>query len=154
MADQWIGSRTCVPVADPSTKMPWHARQRFRHKPWSERRDTLDFERRLSQRDRVPKLLPLQGEHRARRTADGLNEARVNVSTRGFWSVDKGSSLTLGCLLPWPTAIETWPSMHSTEKINKIKQSVLERIQNVDHSSFTPLVFTTSGRMGPRAVRF
>ena len=47
----------------------------------------------------------------------------------------------------------TLDAAHKRNEQEKIR-AYGERIQHVDHGSFTPLVFTTSGGMGPKAKCF
>ncbi|KAG0720304.1 hypothetical protein GWK47_048789 [Chionoecetes opilio] len=47
----------------------------------------------------------------------------------------------------------TLEAAHQKNEREKIR-SYGDRIRNVDHGSFTPLVFTTSGGMGPKAKCF
>ena len=47
----------------------------------------------------------------------------------------------------------TLEAAHRRNELEKIR-AYGERIQNIDRGSFTPLVFTTAGGMGPMARRF
>ena len=102
-----------------------------------------------------PSLLPLEGEHLQYRTANTTNEARVDVSARGFWT--RGQKAFFDIRIFDPTALSyrelSLEAAHRRNEQEKMR-AYAERIQQVDHGSFTPLVFTTSGGMGSEAMCF
>lgn len=102
-----------------------------------------------------PMLLPLQGEHLARRTANVSNEARVDVSARGFWTRGQRAYFDIRIFDPMAHCHRdlTLDAAHRRNEQEK-NRAYEERIQNVDQGSFTPVVFTTAGGMGPRAQSF
>ena len=102
-----------------------------------------------------PSLLPLDGERLCHLTANKHNDARVDVSARGFWTRGQRAYFDIRIFEPMAQcyreqSLETAHERNEREKIRTYE----ERIRNVDQGSFTPLVFTTSGGMGPRARIF
>ena len=102
-----------------------------------------------------PTLLPLDGEHLQYRTANTSREARVDISARGFWTRGQKSFVDIRIFDPMAPCHRELPleAAHRRNEQEKIR-AYGERIQHVDHGSFTPLVFTTSGGMGPKAKCF
>ena len=102
-----------------------------------------------------PTLLPLEGEHLQYRTANTTNEARVDISARGFWTRGQKAFFDVRIFDPTATchrelSLEAAHCRNEQEK----ERAYGERIRQVDHGTFTPLVFTTSGGMGPKAKGF
>lgn len=102
-----------------------------------------------------PTLLPLDGEHLRYRTANTTNEARVDVSARGFWTRGQRAFMDIRIFDPMASCHRqlSLEAAHQRNEQEKIR-AYGERIQHVDQGSFTPLVFTTSGGMGPKARCF
>ena len=102
-----------------------------------------------------PKLLPLDGEQLAHGTANSSNEARVDISARGFWTRGEKAFMDIRIFDPMANSYigSTIEAAHKKNEGEK-NRAYRERIINIDHGSFTPLVFTTSGGMGPRAKVF
>ncbi|KAG0729364.1 hypothetical protein GWK47_030507 [Chionoecetes opilio] len=102
-----------------------------------------------------PTLLPMDGEQLQYRTANIANEARVDVSARGFWTRGQRAFMDIRIFDPMAACHRgiSLEAAHQKNEQEKIREYG-DRIQNVDHGSFTPLVFTTSGGMGPKAKCF
>ena len=102
-----------------------------------------------------PSLLPLDGEHLRYRTANTTNEARVDISARGFWTPGQKAFMDIRIFDPMAACHQkiTLDAAHKRNESEKIR-AYGERIQHVDQGTFTPLVFTTSGGMGPKAKCF
>ena len=101
-----------------------------------------------------PKLLPLTGETFQLRSTNTRPDARLDISARGVWNtMDKtffdvrifhdGNKTNSG---PIDKVFHT----HEAEK----KRTYNSRIIEVEKSTFTPLVFSTSGGMGLEAEKF
>ncbi|KAG0712407.1 hypothetical protein GWK47_018535 [Chionoecetes opilio] len=99
-----------------------------------------------------PTLLLIDGEQLQYRTANIANEARVDVSARDFWTRGQRAFMDIRIFDPM-AACPPLEAAHQKNEQKKIR-SYGDRIRNVDHGSFTPLVFTTSGGMGPKAKCF
>lgn len=80
-----------------------------------------------------PMLLPLQGEHLARRTANVSNEARVDVSARGFWTRGQRAYFDIRIFDPMAHCHRdlTLDAAHRRNEQEK-NRAYEERIQNVD----------------------
>ena len=102
-----------------------------------------------------PTLLPLEGEHLRYRTANTTNEARVDISARGFWTRGQKAFMDIRIFDPMAACHRelSLEAAHQRNEQEKIR-SYGERILHVDQGSFTPLVFTTSGGMGSKAKCF
>ncbi|KAG0728334.1 hypothetical protein GWK47_032694 [Chionoecetes opilio] len=102
-----------------------------------------------------PSLLPINGEQLQYRTANTANEARVDVSARGFWNRGQRAFMDIRIFDPMAACHRriSLEAAHQKNEQEKIR-AYGDRIRNVDHGSFTPLVFTTSGGMGPKAKCF
>ena len=102
-----------------------------------------------------PSLLTYDGEHMRHRTANTANEARVDICARGFWSRGERAFMDIRIFDPMAACHRNLnlDAAHKRNEDEKIR-AYGERIQNIDHGSFTPLVFTTFGGMGLMAKRF
>ena len=92
--------------------------------------------------DIEPQLLPVMGETFENRTANTSNEARVDIKSRGFWV--RGQQTFFDVRLFDPNA--NWylnkalPQCYIQNEKEK-KRQYNERVLEIDHASFTPLVF-------------
>ena len=102
-----------------------------------------------------PSLLRLEGEQLQYLTANTSPEARVDLSARGFWIRGQRAYCDIRIFDPMARCYKrkTLLDAHKKNEDEKLR-AYGERIQQVDQGSFTPLVFTTSGGMGPMAKRF
>ncbi|KAG0715208.1 hypothetical protein GWK47_012474 [Chionoecetes opilio] len=89
------------------------------------------------------------------RTANTAPEARVDICARGFWT--RGQRTFLDIRIFDPMAVShrelSLEAVHHRNELEKIR-AYGDRILQVDHGTFTPLVFTTSGGMAPKARSF
>ena len=99
--------------------------------------------------------MALDGEHLRYRTANTNNEARVDISARGFWTRGQKAFVDIRIFDPMAACHRalTLEAAHRRNEQEKIR-AYEERILHVDQGSFTPLVFTTSGGMSPKAKCF
>ena len=102
-----------------------------------------------------PSLLPLEGERLRYRTANTTNDARVDVGARGFWTRGQKAFFDVRIFDPMAACHRelSLEAAHHRNEQEKMR-AYSERILHVDQGSFTPLVFTTSGGMGPKAKCF
>ena len=89
-----------------------------------------------------PKLQPLTGESLRHRTANTVHNARADIRMRGFWT--QGSNARCYRSKPLKSLLRKM----GDDK----KREYGERIREVEHGSFTPLVFTTGGGMGQETM--
>ena len=102
-----------------------------------------------------PLLAPLTGEQFQHRTANTEDHARLDVAARGVWV--KGSRAffdirVFNPLAPTYSQISLKAAHKSNE--NSKKREYNNRVQQVEHGSFNPLVFTTFGGMGVEGNHF
>ena len=95
-----------------------------------------------------PLLQPLEGEEFNYKTAKVEQEARVDISARGFWNRRQKSFFDLRVFNPLApcysrSSLDAPHAMNERYKIRKYS----ERIINVEQGTFTPLVFTSAGGM-------
>lgn len=116
-----------------------------------------DFEANLLQKicndvEREPSLQPLEGE-----AIHGLegDEARPDIRARSVWRNAQNAYFDVR------VTNANSSSQHSTslEKVlvkheNEKKRQYNDRIMNVEHGTFTPLVFSLNGGVGPEAAAF
>ena len=100
-----------------------------------------------------PELMPIGNSNT---TSSNVSEkARLDVSAVGIWSPMERTFLDVRVVHP------NAPS-YRDKKIEKIyeqnekekKRNYNQRVIQVEKASFTPLVFTTSGGMGPECTRY
>ena len=97
-----------------------------------------------------PQLIPNQNEN-AGSNAEG---ARLDISAIGLWSEYERTFFDVR--VTHPTAIshikKPLPYLY-IENENQKKRMYNDRILNVEKATFSPLVFTTTGGMGPECAR-
>ena len=99
-----------------------------------------------------PKLQPLDGETFDYKSANNTdNEARSDIKCCGFWSKLRQAYFDVKVVSPFARSnAHLEPAqlfkMAERAKIREYK----ERILNVEHADFNPLVFTCSGGMAPQ----
>ena len=98
-----------------------------------------------------PELIPTQLELQG----TAADRARPDISARGVWNPHERTFFDV--IVTHPNAdynmnksLESIYAMREAQKKNKYN----DRIINVEKSTFTPLVFTTTGGMGPECERF
>ena len=101
-----------------------------------------------------PKLLPLTGEVFQFRTANTRPEARLDISARGVWNTTDKTFFDVRIFHDGNKSnsgdLDKMFQRHEAEK----KRLYNARIIEVEKSTFTPLVFSTSGGMGKEAETF
>ena len=102
-----------------------------------------------------PKMSELTGEEFVRKSTTTENDARYDVSVRGFWVRGRKAFLDIRVFNPMAKSYtkRSLASVYNMLESSK-KNKYNERILNVDHGSFTPLVFSCYGGMGTEAKRF
>ena len=101
-----------------------------------------------------PPLLPLTGEILPS-SSNITDDARLDVSARGFWTPLGRAFFDIRVLHPGaPTnATRSLPQMYSQHEQEK-KRKYNDRVIEVERGTFTPLVFSTTGGMGKEASIF
>ena len=101
-----------------------------------------------------PHLIPLSGEH-LERSANAADEARLDLSVRGFWQRGQKAFFDVRVFNPFaPThRSQKLPNVFSAQEKEK-KRAYGQRVIDIEHGSFTPLVFSPLGGCGREAERF
>ena len=101
-----------------------------------------------------PDLQPLSGETLSLRTSNSEDGARLDVSAQGFWG-DRHEHAFFDVRVFNPLAPSNCRSSLSTtyrrHEATK-KRSYEQRVREIKHGPFTPLVFSASGGMAPAAT--
>ena len=102
-----------------------------------------------------PPLQPLSGESFSYRSAIVGAEARLDIKARGFWNLAQDAYFDVRVFHPNAPCYRSRDlasvcKQHESAK----KREYNQRIQNVEHGVFTPLVFTTTGSMGREGTTF
>ena len=100
-------------------------------------------------------LQPLSGESFSYRSAIVGAEARLDIKARGFWNLAQDAYFDVRVFHPNAPCYRSRDlasvcKQHESAK----KREYNQRIQNVEHGLFTPLVFTTTGSMGREGTTF
>ena len=101
-----------------------------------------------------PRLQPLSGEH-LHPSANQEDEARLDIRARGFWSECQDAFFDVRVFFPHAssysaTRLSSLYKQHERQKRREYGQ----RVREIEHGGFTPLVFSTSGGMAPEAAVF
>ena len=98
-----------------------------------------------------PHLQPLSGEELRGASANVSDEARSDVRVRGFWGKWRNAFFDFRVFYPHATSYAHPKSLasvyrkHSLEK----KREYSERVEQVEAGSFTPMIMSSMGGMGP-----
>ena len=102
-----------------------------------------------------PKLLSLSGEELHGRTTNRSNEARLDIKARGFW--ERGQQAFFDIRIFEPNACrylsKSLQQCHEMSEHEK-KRLYNERVLQINHGTFTPLVFSVYGTMGRECKTF
>ena len=102
-----------------------------------------------------PHLLPLTGEEFKYRSAITTEEARLDVSARDLWYPMAKLFLDFRVFNSRAPTNQSLPITKALKKHeDEKKRAYGERVLQVEKSSFTPIVFSTSGIMGDEADKF
>ena len=103
-----------------------------------------------------PHLQPLSGESLSHRSANTEDNARLDIAAYGFWgSRFERAFFDVRVFNPCArsnhqASLQSTYRRHEQEK----KRQYDQRIREVEHSTFTPLVFSTTGGMSRAATTF
>ena len=100
-----------------------------------------------------PELLPIgNSENQSRNHAE---KARLDVSAVGIWSSMERTFLDVRVMHPnSPTYIEKTPEQIYLQHEREKKRTYNDRVLQVEKGSFTPLIFSTTGGMGPESTKY
>ena len=102
-----------------------------------------------------PVLQPLNGEQLSHQSSNTEDNARVDISASNVWSSSDRASFDVRVYNPFSSTYirSTLKASHQRNEQEKRRQYD-SRIRTVEHGTFTPLVFTIAGGMGPAATTF
>ena len=102
-----------------------------------------------------PMLTPLTGERFSYNTANVEDHARLDVAARGVWNRGSRAYCDVRVFNPLAPTYQdqTLKAAHKSNE-NAKKREYGERVRNVEHGTFTPLVFTCFGGMSVECARF
>ena len=95
------------------------------------------------------------GEHFDAKTANKHEDARLGISARGFWCSGQKALFDVKVFNPVASRYRNTPLSKCyiiTE--NEKKKQYNERVLQVEHGSFTPLVMSSNGEFGRECKRF
>ena len=99
-----------------------------------------------------PALQPIGAETMSRNTS---NLARLDVSAVGLWSPQERTFLDVRVINPLSASYMDIPSeqLYINNERDK-KNQYNDRVIQVEKGSFTPLIFSTNGGMGPESTKY
>ena len=102
-----------------------------------------------------PHLQPVTSEILSARSANTSAEARLDIRARGFWRRGQNAFFDVR-VTNAESASQNNSSIHSILKKHEDekKRAYNERVMQVEQGTFTPLVFTVAGSMGPECLQF
>ena len=101
-----------------------------------------------------PSLQSISGEHLFYRTANREDGARLDVVAESFWGKDRQRAFfDVRVFNPYAQSHRN-TSLTQCYKQNELqkKRAYDQRVREIEHGSFSPLVFSTTGGMGPTAT--
>ena len=103
-----------------------------------------------------PGLQPLSGETLAMRTANRQDEARLDIRAQGFWGERRQDAFfDVRVFNPHaPSNRHTSPTACYKKHEKEKRRAYDQRVREIEHGTFTPLVFSATGGMGPAAQVF
>ena len=103
-----------------------------------------------------PELQPLDGVRMDHRTANVEDGARLDIKADNFWSKDRQTAFfDIRVFNPLAPSYRNQVLATGYRKNEQEKRRAYEqRVREVEHGCFTPLVFSASGGMGPSAKLF
>lgn len=101
-----------------------------------------------------PVLQDISGEQLSR-GANKAQDARLDIHARGFWEPQRSAFFDVRVCHPNAESYKDLEPqqiyrMHENEK----KRQYSRRVLDIEHGTFTPLVFTTTGGMGQECLRY
>ena len=101
-----------------------------------------------------PHLQPVRDEQLFHRTANREDGARLDIVVEDFWGRDRQRTyFDVSVFNPLSRSYQNSSIAQSYRKSEQEKRRQYdERIREIEHGSFSPLIFTTSDSMGPTAT--
>ena len=101
-----------------------------------------------------PTLQPITDERLVHRTANRQDGARLDVAADSFWGNDRQRAFfDIRVFNPHAPSYQNTPLAQCYRKNEQEKKRAYDqRIREIEHGSFSPLVFSTTGGMGTTAT--
>lgn len=101
-----------------------------------------------------PVLQDISGEH-LNRGSNKAQDARLDIHARGFWERHRSAFFDVRVCHPNAVSyrdleLQQIYRIHENEK----KCLYSERVLDIEHGTFTPLVFTTTAEMGKECLKY
>ena len=102
-----------------------------------------------------PKLLPVTDETFNFRTANAKKDARLDIKAKGFWRRGQTAffDVRVTHVNSGTNTGKSTKTIFREHEASK-KREYMQRVLDIEHASFTPLVFSTNGGMGEEGQRF
>ena len=100
-----------------------------------------------------PKLQPVTGEGLSQRSVNREDGARLDIVAESFWGRDRQRAFfNVWVFNPFALSYHnnSLSQCYHRNELEK-RRAYDERIREIEHGSFSPLVFSTAGGMGPTA---
>ena len=98
-------------------------------------------------------LQPLSGEH-LHPSTNQEDEARLDIRARGFWSECQDAFFDVRVFFPHASSYSATRLSSLYKHERQKRREYGQRVREIEHGGFTPLVFSTSGGMAPEAAVF
>ena len=102
-----------------------------------------------------PQLQPLNGENMTAQSANTDDGARVDIRARGFWNRSQDAFFDVRVFYPNASSNRSAnpSSAYRKHELAK-KREYGQRVREVEHGVFTPIILSTTGGMGKEAATF
>ena len=100
-----------------------------------------------------PVLQPLSGEVLNGRSSNIQDESRLDIKCKGIWNNAQDTFFDVRVFNPLALSNKSLP-LQSLFKRNEMekRRTYEQRVREIEHASFTPLIFSATGGMGPMAT--
>ena len=100
-----------------------------------------------------PELMPLGNS--VTQSSNTAEKARLDVSAVGIWNSMERTFIDIRVMHPnSPSYMDTTPDQLYSQHEREKKRMYNDRILQVEKGSFSPLIFTTTGGMGPECTKY
>lgn len=106
-----------------------------------------------SETEKEPQLQPITRESIFPQSANKRDDARADIKARGFWCRQQSAFFDIRVFHPNAPSYRnsSIASLYRNQEQMK-KREYGDRIREIEHGSFTPLVFSTSGGLGKEST--
>ena len=100
-----------------------------------------------------PVLPDISGEH-LNRGSNKAQDARLDIHARGFWERHRSAFFDVRVCHPNAAYRDLEPQQLYRTHENEKKRTYSRKVLDIEHGTFTPLVFTTTGGMGKECLMY